>query len=168
MSRQQCLSLPIQKSNSFSINLALNPDRAAELQRCIGPIFNISTLYNSYIGFLKPFTSRSEVRHAICNIIYQEIVNIDLDIPYLDHEKPFNDIENKSLLIALLDNTIVPSFYHGRALPLDGMRGPFFWFWFWFSKLFSGLFDFLSGLLLFLIYITLSFTKTLLNVTVKN
>jgi hypothetical protein len=35
MPRQQCLSLPIQKPNSFSINLALNPDKAAELQRCI-------------------------------------------------------------------------------------------------------------------------------------
>jgi len=32
------------------------------------------------------------------------------------------------------------------------MRGPFFWFWFWFSKLFSGLFDFLSGLLLKIIW----------------
>jgi hypothetical protein len=42
MSRQQCFSLPIQKTNSFSIDLALNPDKAAELQRCIGPIFNIS------------------------------------------------------------------------------------------------------------------------------
>jgi len=118
MSRQQCLSLPFKNNNSFSINISLNPTKAAELQRCIGPVFNISALYNCYNGFLKPFTSRSEVRHAICNIIYQEIVNIDLDIPYLDHEKPFNDIENKSLLIALLDNTIVPSFYHGRALPL--------------------------------------------------
>ena len=118
LSKQQCRSLPVLKENVYCFNSTLNPDKLAEQQRWIGPIFSISALYNTHGGTLKPFVSRYEVRQAICNIIYQEYLNNDLDIPYLEHENRFNDRENKCLLIALLDNTIIPSLYKGRALPL--------------------------------------------------
>ena len=120
MSQQLNNGIPLpNNNNSLNFNLLLTIEDAVERQRIIGPILNINALYNKHGGFLEPFLSRSKVRKAICNIIYQEFINENNDIPYLDHEEPFTDVENKCLLIALLDNTIVPSLYEGRALPLN-------------------------------------------------
>ena len=119
LSQQQCHGIPVLQLYPLNINSSLSKFKAAERQRFIGPILNINSLYNTHDGVLKNLISRSEVRKAMCNILYQEFINKGYNkFPDINHEKSFTQLENKCLLIALLDNTIVPSLYEGRALPL--------------------------------------------------
>lgn len=88
LSQQNSFCLSSQYPHYFSINGALNLNEAVEQQRWIGCIFNINSLYNIHFGTLKPFTLLREVRKAICNIIYQDLINNNLDLTYLDCDNP--------------------------------------------------------------------------------
>lgn len=93
---------------------------AAELQRTIGPVFNLLTLYTAHNGPFKRLTSNLHICGAISQFIQRDYVrHHHSGSPNLLHNGPFTHNEFRCLLQALLSGALQPAQYKGRMLPHD-------------------------------------------------
>ena len=98
----------------------MTAEAIAELQRDVGPIYNLLILYTGHNGPLRRFTSNMHVRGAINQYIQRDFVRHNQSgRPNLLHNGPFTHHEFRCLLQALLSGALQPSQYKGRMLPDD-------------------------------------------------
>ena len=96
----------------------MQPSQTAELQRTIGPIYNLVTLYAEHSGTYARFQTNGNVRYAISNLLHRHQARHGYPgIVDTSSNDNFTPREFCCLLQALLDGTLQPAQYFGRMLP---------------------------------------------------
>ena len=116
---QQPLFITDARNTQFRLVDTENEDDTAFYMRPVGPLYNISSLYLTHQGRLPPMDSNAQVRHAIQQLIVRD--EVARNLPHTTSQnsnEAFEDNELHCLLRALINGTIQPDLYNGRALPL--------------------------------------------------
>lgn len=86
-----------------------------------GPMINLSSLFDIHHGTIPPFASNSAVREAMNTTLRRQEPPI-LRVP-VSSNQPFNSVEYRALLSALLVGAIQPEQHYHRALPVAIING---------------------------------------------
>jgi hypothetical protein len=119
-SLQQPLFIQDVRNTEFRLIANGNEDDAAFYMRALGPLYSVSSLYLHHRGQIQPMQNNAQVRRAIQQLIIRD--EVALQLPYNDRiesNEPFKNYELHCVLRALINGTIQPDLYNGRALPLQ-------------------------------------------------